>query len=48
MSENYDPQIIEAKWQRRWEESRLYQTDLDAGAIRQRDAAGIAVGNLIE
>jgi leucyl-tRNA synthetase len=30
MSESYDPHVIEPKWQRIWEETRLYQLDLDA------------------
>ena len=30
MSERYDPHVIEAKWQRIWEESKLYRVDLDA------------------
>jgi leucyl-tRNA synthetase len=30
MSEHYDPHTVEPKWQRRWEETRLYQVDLDA------------------
>ncbi len=29
MSESYDPRAIEPKWQRIWEENRLYQVDLD-------------------
>src|SRR5579862_9304637 len=29
MAEHYDPQAIEAKWQRRWEESGAYQVDND-------------------
>ncbi len=30
MSGSYDPQVIEPKWQRIWEETRLYQVDLGA------------------
>ncbi len=30
MSERYDPNVIEAKWRRIWQESGLYQIDLDA------------------
>ena len=30
MSERYDPRAIEPKWQRIWEETKLYQVDLDA------------------
>jgi len=26
----YDPQKIEAKWQKRWEEARVFETDVDA------------------
>ncbi|HET6916662.1 MAG TPA: class I tRNA ligase family protein, partial [Acidimicrobiales bacterium] len=29
MAEQYDPQAIEAKWQRRWEEEGAYQVDND-------------------
>ncbi len=26
----YDPQQIEAKWQKRWEDGRVFETDVDA------------------
>jgi len=26
----YDPQRIEAKWQKRWEDERVFETDVDA------------------
>src|SRR5690348_1196363 len=29
MAEQYDPQAVEAKWQRRWEEEGAYQVDND-------------------
>jgi len=29
VSQQYDPHTIESKWQRRWEETKLYQVDLD-------------------
>ena len=28
----YDPQKIEAKWQKRWEDARVFETDVDAVA----------------
>jgi leucyl-tRNA synthetase len=31
MNPNYDPQKIEAKWQKRWEEQRLFDADLEPG-----------------
>jgi leucyl-tRNA synthetase len=30
VSKHYDPQVIEARWRRAWEETKLYQVDLDA------------------
>ena len=29
MAEQYDPQAVEAKWQKRWEEARAYEVDND-------------------
>ena len=29
MAEQYDPQAVEAKWQRRWAEQGAYQVDND-------------------
>ena len=31
MDPNYDPQKIEAKWQKRWEELKLFETDSEPG-----------------
>jgi leucyl-tRNA synthetase len=31
MDANYDPQKIEAKWQKRWEEAKLFEADADPG-----------------
>ncbi|MEJ2009763.1 MAG: class I tRNA ligase family protein, partial [Acidobacteriota bacterium] len=31
MDTNYDPQEIEAKWQKRWEEQKLFDADLAPG-----------------
>lgn len=29
MEKQYNPQEIEARWQREWDEANLFQTDLD-------------------
>jgi len=31
MDPNYDPQQIEAKWQKRWAEAKLFESDVDPG-----------------
>jgi leucyl-tRNA synthetase len=31
MDPNYDPQKIETKWQKRWEELKLFESDAEAG-----------------
>ena len=31
MEPNYDPQKIEAKWQKRWAEQKLFESDIEAG-----------------
>src|SRR2546427_6270173 len=31
MDPNYDPQKIEAKWQKRWAEARLFESEVDPG-----------------
>jgi leucyl-tRNA synthetase len=54
MSEKYDPQAIERRWQSKWYETRIYETDL-RGAARPYynlmmfpypSAEGLHVGNL--
>ena len=31
MDTNYDPQIVEAKWQKRWADQKLFEADVDSG-----------------